>query len=201
MFLPTVTIQRFGLKWTLAFSVLGYLVYTLCNFYPEFYTLIPSAIILGFCAAPLWSSKGRVFFIWFCDFRARRFIPIKAQYLTVSAGKLAELEGVRNDTIVNRFFGIFFCIFQLNQIFGNLISSIVIGQGLPKFENVGNATEEEVALKEASCGMNQPRPNGNDTCGDAALEQDTAYLLMVRYYHVLEIQSNWSVCPLQIFDF
>ena len=61
MFLPTVTIQRFGLKWTLAFSVLGYLVYTLCNFYPEFYTLIPSAIVLGFCAAPLWSSKGRVF--------------------------------------------------------------------------------------------------------------------------------------------
>jgi len=39
MFLPTLTIQKIGLKWTLSFSILGYLVYTLCNFYPSFYTL------------------------------------------------------------------------------------------------------------------------------------------------------------------
>ena len=72
-----------------------------------------SAWIAGFCAAPLWSSK--------------------AQYLTVSAGNLAKLTNERTDTIVNQFFGIFFCIFQLNQIFGNLISATVIGDGFPTF--------------------------------------------------------------------
>ena len=40
------------------------------------------------------------------------------------------------------FFGIFFCIYQLNQISGNLISSIVLGEGLPSFGDVGNATQD-----------------------------------------------------------
>ena len=92
---------------------------------------------------------------------------------------MAELEGVRNDTIVNRFFGIFFCIFQLNQIFGNLISSVVIGSGLPSFSNIGNASDDEIAAKIESCGLNQPI-NDDDSCGDAKLEKETAYLLMVR---------------------
>ena len=121
---------------------------------------IPSAIFLGFCAAPLWSSK--------------------AQYLTVSAERLAVSTGVRPDTKVNEFFGIFFCIFQLNQIFGNLISATVIGSGFPQFSSLNETSDEEVAEVRSRCGMNQPRPNSNESdCGEGALEKEEAYLLMV----------------------
>ena len=140
-----------------------YSVYTACNFYPSFATLIPSAILLGFCAAPLWSSK--------------------AQYLTVSASHLAKLTNERVDTIVNRFFGIFFCVFQLNQILGNVISASVIGDGFPKFSSLEAATEEEINDKIEKCGMNQPPPGSNDACGEGALEKEEAYLLMVRIFH------------------
>ena len=79
-------------KWSLAFSFTGYIVYTAANFYPEFYTLIPAAIYLGFCAAPLWSSQ--------------------CQYLTVSAEKLSKVAGKTTESWVNRMFGTFFFVFQ-----------------------------------------------------------------------------------------
>ena len=78
LFMPTVLIQKLGLKWTLAISFTGYLIYTACNFYPSFETLIPAAILLGFGAAPLWSSQ--------------------CQYLTVSATQMAKLEGGTPET-------------------------------------------------------------------------------------------------------
>ena len=92
LFVPTIAIQKLGLKWSLAFSFTGYIVYTAANFYPEFYTLIPAAIYLGFCAAPLWSSQ--------------------CQYLTVSAEKLSKVAGKTTESWVNRMFGTFFFVFQ-----------------------------------------------------------------------------------------
>ena len=37
--------------------MLCYSTYIGAQFYPEFYTLIPGAIILGMGAAPMWSAK------------------------------------------------------------------------------------------------------------------------------------------------
>lgn len=39
--------------------------------------------------------------------------------------------------MVNNLFGLFFAIFQVNQIFGNIISSTVIGDGFPSFSDLG----------------------------------------------------------------
>jgi hypothetical protein len=44
-------------KWTLVVCVFCYSSYIAAQFYPRFYTLIPTAIVLGFGAAPLWSAK------------------------------------------------------------------------------------------------------------------------------------------------
>ena len=38
-------------------SMLCYSTYIGAQFYPEFYTLIPGAVILGMGAAPMWSAK------------------------------------------------------------------------------------------------------------------------------------------------
>jgi hypothetical protein len=44
-------------KWTLVVCVFCYSSYIAAQFYPRFYTLVPTAIFLGFGAAPLWSAK------------------------------------------------------------------------------------------------------------------------------------------------
>ena len=57
MFLPTFLIRRFTTKWTLVVCMLGYSTYMAGQFYPQYYTLVPTAIILGLGAAPMWSAK------------------------------------------------------------------------------------------------------------------------------------------------
>ena len=45
-------------KWTLVVCVFCYSSYIAAQFYPRFYTLIPSAVLLGLGAAPLWSAES-----------------------------------------------------------------------------------------------------------------------------------------------
>ncbi|CAH1778626.1 unnamed protein product [Owenia fusiformis] len=106
MFLPKFLIRHLGCKWTVTLAVLCYTVYIACNFYPAFETLIPGAIVLGFGAAPLWSAK--------------------CTYLTETGIEYAKLSGERSEVVINRFFGFFFLVFQTGQIWGNLISSLVL---------------------------------------------------------------------------
>ncbi|XP_023370416.1 protein unc-93 homolog A isoform X2 [Otolemur garnettii] len=90
------------------------------------YTLIPTSILLGLGAAPLWSTQ--------------------CTYLTVMGNESAKKEGKPRKDVVNRYFGIFFLIFQSSGVWGNLISSLVFGQR-PSRETI---TEEELVL----CGAN-----------------------------------------------
>ncbi|EDO28230.1 predicted protein, partial [Nematostella vectensis] len=73
--------------------------------------MVVAIFVLGASAAPLWASK--------------------CTYLSTSGIRLAEITGQAQEAIVTRFFGIFFLIFQSGQIWGNLISSLVLGQKGP----------------------------------------------------------------------
>ena len=57
MFVPSILIKFLKVKWTLVTSIFCYSTYMAAQFYPEFYTLIPTALLLGLGAAPLWSAK------------------------------------------------------------------------------------------------------------------------------------------------
>ena len=46
--LPTTLIEKLGIKYTIVFSEITYILYIFANIYPKYYTLIPTAIILGF---------------------------------------------------------------------------------------------------------------------------------------------------------
>ena len=50
-------IKKLTVKWTMVVLIFCYSTYIAAQFYPEFYTLIPGAIILGLGAAPMWSAK------------------------------------------------------------------------------------------------------------------------------------------------
>jgi hypothetical protein len=92
-----------GCKWAVAVSFIAYMPYIGAQFYPTFYTMIPAGLLVGLGGGPLWCGK--------------------CTYLSVVSDIYSELTNVPADTVVVRFFGIFFMIFQLAQVWGNLISS------------------------------------------------------------------------------
>ncbi|CAM1308396.1 unc-93 (predicted), partial [Pycnogonum litorale] len=106
MFVPPYMIARLGCKYTLVVSMLMYSSYFAANFHAQWYTLMPTSVILGLGGAPLWSSK--------------------CTYLTEIAKQYAELTGESTESMVVKFFGVFFMIFQSGQIWGNLISAYVL---------------------------------------------------------------------------
>ncbi|ROT61869.1 hypothetical protein C7M84_020334 [Penaeus vannamei] len=126
-FVPTWMIKKFKAKWTLAVSMLGYSTYIAAQFYPRVWTLVPTSILLGLGAAPMWSAK--------------------CTYLTQVGTKYAALVGEKRRGRHREVLGIFFLFFQSTQVWGNLISSSVLSQG----KEVDD-TPDEVAL--LSCGVN-----------------------------------------------
>lgn len=70
--------------------------------------MVPTSILLGLGAAPLWSAQGT--------------------YLTIMGNTQAEKAGKVGRDVVNQYFGTFFLIFQSSGVWGNLISSLVFGQ-------------------------------------------------------------------------
>merc|ERR1719336_3164886 len=115
MFLPSIMIDKLTVKWALVVSVFCYSSYIAA----EFYTLLPTAFVLGLGAAPMWSAK--------------------CTYLTQVANRLARIEGSDPEAIVIRFFGIFFFFFQCNSILGNLITTAVLSEGTDS-----NLSDEEM---------------------------------------------------------
>lgn len=124
MFLPPLLIRTLGCKWTIVAAMSCYVTFSLGNFYASWYTLVPTSILLGLGAAPLWSAQGT--------------------YLTTAGNAYAEKAGQAGRDVVNRYFGIFFLVFQSSGVWGNLISSLVFGQTPTQ----GPVSEEQLA----SCG-------------------------------------------------
>ncbi|XP_075453043.1 protein unc-93 homolog A-like [Ascaphus truei] len=102
---PFVT-RKIGCKWTIVISMCCYITCTLANFYPKWYTLIPSSVIVGLGGSSFWTAK--------------------CTYITVSATQYAEKAGKIKMHMINQYFGIFFLIFQSSRIWGNLISSLIL---------------------------------------------------------------------------
>ncbi|XP_036024596.1 protein unc-93 homolog A [Onychomys torridus] len=108
MFLSPLLIKKFGCKWTMVGSMCCYVTFSMANFYATWYTLIPTSIMLGLGAAPLWASQ--------------------CTYITIVGNLQAKKEGKLSKDVVNQYFGIFFLVFQSSGVWGNLISSLVFSQ-------------------------------------------------------------------------
>lgn len=98
----------------------------------RFYTLVPAGILLGLGAAPMWASK--------------------ATYLTQCGQVYAKITDQAVDAIIVRFFGFFFLAWQTAELWGNLISSLVLSSGAHGGGSGGNSTFSETALLQ--CGAN-----------------------------------------------
>ncbi|KAG1702353.1 UNC93-like protein [Nymphon striatum] len=128
MFVPPYMIARLGCKYTLAISMLMFSSYFAANFYAHWYTLMPTSVILGLGAAPLFASQ--------------------CTYLTEIANQYAVLVGETSESVVVKFFGVFFMFFQSGQIWGNLISAYVLKPN----QNTSDIDNDPDIL--ALCGIN-----------------------------------------------
>lgn len=93
---------------------------------------MPAGILLGLGAAPMWASK--------------------ATYLTQCGQVYAKITDQAVDAIIVRFFGFFFLAWQTAELWGNLISSLVLSSGAHGGGSGGNQTFSEAGL--AQCGAN-----------------------------------------------
>lgn len=87
---------------------------------------------MGLGAAPMWASK--------------------ATYLTQVGQVYAKITDQAVDAIIVRFFGFFFLAWQTAELWGNLISSLVLSSGAHGSGSGDNSTFSEKALE--SCGAN-----------------------------------------------
>ena len=137
MFLPSVFIKNLTVKWTLPVCMFCYTIYICMQFYPEFYTIIPGAIFVGIGAAPMWSAKctyltqvrkfvhTNIRLNVIIIFQWKMYICILYILLIIQIGeRYAKLTSVDVESIIVRFFGIFFLFFQSSSVWGNLISSL-----------------------------------------------------------------------------
>ena len=56
-FVPSLMIGKLTTKWAMALSIFGYSSYIAAQFYPTLGTMVPTAILLGLGATPMWAAK------------------------------------------------------------------------------------------------------------------------------------------------
>ena len=105
-FVTPAIVKLLGTKYSLLLGFICHLVYTLTNYYPSWYTLIPSSILVGLASAPIWAAAHT--------------------HITKVAVEIAP--ALRKDLalLISRFTGIFFFFFQISQLPGNLASSLIL---------------------------------------------------------------------------
>jgi len=132
---------------------------------------MPTAVLLGLAGAPLWSAK--------------------CAYVTTSAQNYAKITNENQEAVITKFFGIFFAFFQLTQVVGNLISSLVLSDltntGI-SFEPVHNSSYISKYCGRMDC-QNEDF-NSDDSAKDPAL----AYTLMGIY-------TGTGICSILILFF
>jgi MFS family permease len=84
----------------------AYIPLTVANLFPAWATLIPAAVVLGCGAGILWTAQG--------------------SYLTAAASNYARSRNKEPKSAMGLFTGIFFSIFQLTQVVGNLVAGCIL---------------------------------------------------------------------------
>ncbi|KAI3858666.1 hypothetical protein MKX03_027369 [Papaver bracteatum] len=105
----STTVRMLGSKNALILGSTGYWLYVAANLIPSWYSMVPAAVYLGFCASIIWVGEGT--------------------YLTSTARSHAKDYQLHEGTIIGSFNGVFFGYFASHQFVGNLISLALLRDG------------------------------------------------------------------------
>ncbi|XP_060069463.1 UNC93-like protein [Ylistrum balloti] len=135
---PTV-IYYIGPKGALILSSICLSIFIATNYYPETYILLPGAAIYGLSSGILWTAQGVY------------ISTISQQYAAVVCDSF--------DSVLSRFFGIFCMAFQSTQIWGNLVSSVILQTGQSEKNSTGSM---ETCGANFCPGMAKPTDDASD---------------------------------------
>ncbi|CAH1781034.1 unnamed protein product [Owenia fusiformis] len=102
-----IVINRITAKWAIVLGLIFYLLWITANIYPHYYTLIPTSIGVGLGQSLAWNSQ-----------------VIYIQKLAIGYAKVSKDVPMHK---IYRFNGVFLACFQTTHIWGNLISSVMLG--------------------------------------------------------------------------
>lgn len=130
-FMTPAIVRLLGTKYALLFGYICHTIYIATNFFPEFYTLVPSSILLGIGSGPVWAGLST---------------HLATTAITVAPHVMDSI-----DNLIARFTGTFFFIFQLTQILGNIVSSLAL---YPYEDGIINIEGEEICNNTAATEIN-----------------------------------------------
>lgn len=105
-FYTSAFLRLLGTKLNLLISYTAMLIYTLSNYYPHWYTLVPGSICLGLAFGPLWASLN--------------------VHVTTSARRFAQASHEKPAYIIFLFTGIHTLCYKLAYIPANIASTVIL---------------------------------------------------------------------------
>ncbi|XP_057540953.1 UNC93-like protein 3 [Amaranthus tricolor] len=108
-FFASLVVRKLGSKYSLLLGTTGYWLFTAANLKPNWYTMIPASVYMGFCASIIWVGQGT--------------------YLTSTARSHARDCNIHEGTVIGNFNGEFWGIYATHQIIGNLLALFLLKDG------------------------------------------------------------------------
>nr|XP_039256243.1 protein unc-93 homolog A-like [Styela clava] len=127
-----VMINKYGAKRCVVVGDTAMFIFLLANFYPTYYTLLPAGILMTVLQSPQFPSLSLM--------------------NTLYAKQVANLGKKSEDVYIISFSGYFFTAFQASQVFGNILSYVIL-YGFDQSENanysnmsLGNISEVDYSI-------------------------------------------------------
>lgn len=120
--LPTLMVTRLGCKTTIVFMMITTIPYIIANFYPTWRTLMPTAILSGLSAGPLCTA-----------------IAIYTNELAYSY-RIYVTDSI--ESVVSRFYGVYSFFTENTQIWGNLLSYLILMPTMERIQVHSNSTQK-----------------------------------------------------------
>ncbi|XP_049809194.1 UNC93-like protein [Schistocerca nitens] len=144
VFLSVTAIQWLGCKSAMLASFVLYVPYMCAQFSASFATVLPGALLVGVGGGPFWCTQ--------------------CAYTCALADVYASATRLKPQVVVVRFFGIFYTVYEYGQIFGNLVSSVVLS---------GRRGDNDTRLAAAASNWSVPEELLLETCGPRYHPADT----------------------------
>lgn len=149
-------------------TVVFHLLYVISNCYPKVYILMPVSALLGFWNAVSWGASGT--------------------YIQRLACNYAMKTNQKTEHVCSKFHGIFYLIVFFSEVFGNLISSVILGSNssVPVLISQNNTSflvnqttspvSENFSSQYAHCGVSYSHSDDTNT-DTVPVDQTTIYVL------------------------
>ncbi|XP_013380298.1 UNC93-like protein [Lingula anatina] len=156
----TAVTQILRPKNTLILGMAMQACYVTANFYPSPFLLVPASALAGFANATMWIAQGTY------------IASIASSYATVMKKRPAD--------VMNKFYGIFFMIWQMSNIIGNLTASLVLNS--PNYVSTAEHLEDVYGnnsnLSEVPSLNLEPKASGTPYIPDDSTNRSTAIVML-----------------------